>query len=127
MRQTSYSIAIALILTGIVLMCQPFDVRLYALGFWTRRIFSATVDQFLSFLQYGYGSVCLLPLLADQGLPEQRTDPAHVGPQGRVPIGAVRHRREPGGGAGRVNWSGRVLLTGQVRGLRHGLNPRARS
>ena len=33
MRQTSYSIAIALILTGIVLMCQPFDVRLYALGF----------------------------------------------------------------------------------------------
>lgn len=41
------------------------DRRLYALRFWTRRIFSATVDQFLAFLHYGYGPVCLLPLLAD--------------------------------------------------------------
>jgi CRISPR-associated endonuclease/helicase Cas3 len=41
------------------------EQRLYALGFWPRRVFSATVDQFLAFLQYGYGSVCLLPLLAD--------------------------------------------------------------
>jgi CRISPR-associated endonuclease/helicase Cas3 len=39
--------------------------RLFALGFWTRRVFSATVDQFLAFLQYGYGSVCMLPVLAD--------------------------------------------------------------
>ena len=30
-----------------------------------RRAFSATVDQFLAFLQYGYGSVCMLPVLAD--------------------------------------------------------------
>ncbi len=39
--------------------------RLYALGYWTRRVFSATVDQFLAFLQYGYGPVCMLPVLAD--------------------------------------------------------------
>jgi CRISPR-associated endonuclease/helicase Cas3 len=41
------------------------EQRLYALGVWSRRVFAATVDQFLAFLQYGYGSVCLLPLLAD--------------------------------------------------------------
>lgn len=41
------------------------DRRLYALRFWSRRVFSATVDQFLAFLQYGYGPICLLPLLAD--------------------------------------------------------------
>jgi CRISPR-associated endonuclease/helicase Cas3 len=41
------------------------NARLYALGFWTRRIFSATVDQFLAFLQYAYGPVCMLPVLAD--------------------------------------------------------------
>jgi CRISPR-associated endonuclease/helicase Cas3 len=41
------------------------DRRLYALRFWTRRVFSATVDQFLAFLQYAYGPLCLLPLLAD--------------------------------------------------------------
>jgi CRISPR-associated endonuclease/helicase Cas3 len=41
------------------------DRRLYALRFWTRRVFSATVDQFLAFMQYTYGPVCLLPLLAD--------------------------------------------------------------
>jgi len=39
--------------------------RLYALGFWPRRIFSATVDQFLGFMQQVYRSICLLPLLAD--------------------------------------------------------------
>lgn len=39
--------------------------RLYALGFWHRRIFSATVDQFLGFMQQVYRSICLLPLLAD--------------------------------------------------------------
>jgi CRISPR-associated endonuclease/helicase Cas3 len=44
------------------------DERLFALGLWPRRIFSATADQFLAFLQYGYGSICLLPLLADSVL-----------------------------------------------------------
>lgn len=39
--------------------------RLYALAFWHRRVFSATVDQFLGFMQQIYRSVCLLPLLAD--------------------------------------------------------------
>lgn len=39
--------------------------RLFALAYWQRRIFSATVDQFLGFMQYSYRSVCLLPLLAD--------------------------------------------------------------
>jgi CRISPR-associated endonuclease/helicase Cas3 len=41
------------------------DRRLFALGFWERRIFSATVDQFLAFMQYAYGPVCMLPVLAD--------------------------------------------------------------
>jgi hypothetical protein len=33
MRQKSYAVAIGLILLGVVLMCQPFDVWLYSLGF----------------------------------------------------------------------------------------------
>lgn len=41
------------------------DPRLFALGFWGKRIFSGTVDQFLAFLQYGYGPICLLPVLAE--------------------------------------------------------------
>lgn len=41
------------------------DRRLYALRFWNRRVFSATVDQFLAFMQYTYGPMCLLPLLVD--------------------------------------------------------------
>jgi CRISPR-associated endonuclease/helicase Cas3 len=41
------------------------DARLFALGLWSRRYFSATVDQFLGFLEHQYASVCLLPLLAD--------------------------------------------------------------
>ena len=41
------------------------DPRLFALQHWSKRIFSATVDQFLGFMSYGYGPVCLLPLLAD--------------------------------------------------------------
>lgn len=41
------------------------EQRLFALGYWPKRIFSATVDQFFSFLQYSYSSVCLLPVLAD--------------------------------------------------------------
>lgn len=41
------------------------DPRLFALGHWPKRVFSATADQFLAFLAYGDGPVCLLPLLAD--------------------------------------------------------------
>jgi len=41
------------------------EQRLFALRFWSRRVFSATVDQFLAFMQYAYGPMCLLPLLAD--------------------------------------------------------------
>jgi CRISPR-associated endonuclease/helicase Cas3 len=39
--------------------------RLFALRQWPKRLFSATVDQFLGFLQHGYGPTCHLPLLAD--------------------------------------------------------------
>ncbi len=39
--------------------------RLYALAYWQRRIFSATVDQFLGLMQHSYRFSCLLPLLAD--------------------------------------------------------------
>ena len=41
------------------------EARLFALAYWNRQIFSATVHQFLGFLQYSYRSVCLLPLLVD--------------------------------------------------------------
>ncbi len=41
------------------------DDRLFSLGFWSRRYFSATVDQFLGFMEHSYGSICLLPTLAD--------------------------------------------------------------
>jgi CRISPR-associated endonuclease/helicase Cas3 len=41
------------------------DPRLFAVGLWGRRMFSATVDQFFAFLQYQYGPMSLLPLLAD--------------------------------------------------------------
>ena len=41
------------------------DPRLFALQYWSKSVFSATVDQFFAFLSYGYGPTCLLPLLAD--------------------------------------------------------------
>ena len=41
------------------------DPRLFALGHWTKRIFSATADQFFPFMQFAYGPLCLLPVLAD--------------------------------------------------------------
>lgn len=44
------------------------DERLFALGYWKRRFFSATVDQFLSFMEHRYGSLCLLPVLADSAV-----------------------------------------------------------
>lgn len=42
--------------------------RLFALGFWSRRYFSATVDQFLGFMEHSYTSLCLLPVLADSAV-----------------------------------------------------------
>lgn len=44
------------------------DPRLFALGHWSKRIFSATADQFFPFMQYGYGPLCLLPLLVESVL-----------------------------------------------------------
>jgi CRISPR-associated endonuclease/helicase Cas3 len=44
------------------------EQRLYSLAFWPRRYFSATVDQFLGFLENSYGSLCLLPVLADSAV-----------------------------------------------------------
>jgi CRISPR-associated endonuclease/helicase Cas3 len=44
------------------------DERLYSLGFWSRRYFSATVDQFLSFMENSYSSLCLLPVLTDSAV-----------------------------------------------------------
>ncbi|MCS6913772.1 MAG: CRISPR-associated helicase Cas3' [Myxococcales bacterium] len=41
------------------------EARLFALRLWSRRYFSATVDQFLGFLEHAYTSLCLLPALAD--------------------------------------------------------------
>jgi len=41
------------------------EERLFSLGLWNKRFFSATVDQFLGFLEHGYGGLCLLPALAD--------------------------------------------------------------
>ena len=41
------------------------DDRLAKLAYWDKRIFSATVHQFLAFMQQDYASVCLLPVLAD--------------------------------------------------------------
>jgi CRISPR-associated endonuclease/helicase Cas3 len=40
------------------------DKALYALGFWVKSSYVATVDTFLSFLQNGYSSLCLLPVLS---------------------------------------------------------------
>ena len=41
------------------------EARLFALGLWNKRYFSATVDQFLGFMENGYRGICLLPALAD--------------------------------------------------------------
>ena len=41
------------------------EARLFALAHWSRRYFSATVDQFLGFLEHAYASLALLPALAD--------------------------------------------------------------
>lgn len=44
------------------------EERLFSLGLWSKRFFSATVDQFLSFMENGYGALCLLPALADSAV-----------------------------------------------------------
>lgn len=41
------------------------EERLFSLGLWSKRYFSATVDQFLGYLENYYGALCLLPMLAD--------------------------------------------------------------
>lgn len=41
------------------------EERLFAIGYWSRRIFSATVHQFLGFIQNVYRSTCLMPVIAD--------------------------------------------------------------
>jgi CRISPR-associated endonuclease/helicase Cas3 len=41
------------------------EARLFAIGVWEKRLFSATVDQFLGFMQQGYASLCALPVLVD--------------------------------------------------------------
>jgi CRISPR-associated endonuclease/helicase Cas3 len=41
------------------------DRRLFSLAYWGSTVFSATADQFLGSLYYNYGSICLLPLIAD--------------------------------------------------------------
>ena len=44
------------------------QARLFALALWSRRYFSATVDQFLSFIEHSYTGLCLLPALADSAV-----------------------------------------------------------
>jgi CRISPR-associated endonuclease/helicase Cas3 len=39
--------------------------RLFAMGFWAKSAFSATVDQFLAFMLNSYSSLCMLPIMAD--------------------------------------------------------------
>lgn len=55
-------------LKGKMLGLSEADERLYALGLWGRRYFSATVDQFLGFMEHQYNSMCKLPMLADCAL-----------------------------------------------------------
>jgi len=42
--------------------------RLFSLALWDKRYFSATVDQFLGFIEHSYGGLCLLPALADAAI-----------------------------------------------------------
>jgi CRISPR-associated endonuclease/helicase Cas3 len=46
----------------------PEDEKLYALGMWGKRYLSATVDQFLGFMELQYGSLCKLPMLVDSAV-----------------------------------------------------------
>ncbi len=44
------------------------EARLFAMGLWSKRYFSATVDQFLGFIEHSYKGLCLLPALADSAV-----------------------------------------------------------
>lgn len=44
------------------------EARLFSLGLWNKRYFSATVDQFLGFIEHSYGGLCLLPAFADAAI-----------------------------------------------------------
>lgn len=39
--------------------------RLFALAYWPKKVFSATVDSFLAFMRNQYASMCMLPVLCD--------------------------------------------------------------
>jgi CRISPR-associated endonuclease/helicase Cas3 len=52
-------------LKGKSVVVDESEARLFALGLWNKRYFSATVDQFLGFMEHTYGGLCLLPALAD--------------------------------------------------------------
>jgi CRISPR-associated endonuclease/helicase Cas3 len=52
-------------LKGKNVLVDDAEARLFALGLWSKRYFSATVDQFLGFIENGYRGLCLLPALAD--------------------------------------------------------------
>jgi len=41
------------------------QARMFALAYWQRRVFSATVDTFLACMANQYAALCLLPLLVD--------------------------------------------------------------
>jgi len=40
----------------------------YSLAYWGKRIISATIDQFLAFIQCKYSSMCLVPVLAQSAI-----------------------------------------------------------
>jgi CRISPR-associated endonuclease/helicase Cas3 len=42
--------------------------RLFALAYWDRAVFSATVDSFLAFMANRYAPLCLLPVLAESAV-----------------------------------------------------------
>jgi len=44
------------------------SASLRSIAYWDRHYFSATVDQFLSFVQWNYASICMLPVLADAAI-----------------------------------------------------------
>jgi CRISPR-associated endonuclease/helicase Cas3 len=44
------------------------EERLFALGLWDKRYFSATVDQFLGFIEHSYKGLCLVPAMADAAI-----------------------------------------------------------
>ena len=41
------------------------DDRLFGIGYWPKRVFCATVDQFIGFMQNSYQSICFLPILVN--------------------------------------------------------------